>query len=184
MSISGFPCKLAFVFLLVGVVVALGGVLIATFIADWFSWLENALSDLGHAVRHRETAVLFNGSLLIGGSLIIVGSVFLFLIGEKLVMIGFFLVGLGLILVGGFDEVYGRVHFVVSVFLFSSLGLLLIFVALRLKSMFPIISFAIGLVFWIVHFELNIPRGVAIPEIISVLVTIPWALLFILKRCF
>lgn len=47
-------------------IVALGGILIATTVDPTFSWTHDALSDLG--IRD-ESAVIFNGTLVVGGGL-------------------------------------------------------------------------------------------------------------------
>ncbi len=52
------------------VVGGLSGVLAATAVAPWFSWTGNALSDLG--APGRETALLFNGSIIAAGLLYLV----------------------------------------------------------------------------------------------------------------
>lgn len=52
---------------LAAVVASFGGVVLAMFVAPWFSPFVNALSDLG--ARGAVTAPLFNGALLVGGAL-------------------------------------------------------------------------------------------------------------------
>lgn len=52
------PCSIA---------VSAVGILAATLLAPWFSWTGNALSDLGAAGA--DTAVLFNGTLVVTGIL-------------------------------------------------------------------------------------------------------------------
>lgn len=183
MSGSGPSCKRAFAALLAGTMVAVLGVLTAALMADWFSWVNNALSDLGHVVRHRDTAIVFNGSLILGGSLIALGSGLLINRGEAGAGLAYFLVGLGLSLVGGFDEAYGSTHFVVSVFLFISMALLLIAVSYSSRSPYPLISLAVGASAWALHLAMEIPRGAAIPEIVSVIATLPWAIAYVYRRC-
>lgn len=184
MSRAGCSCRLVFNTFLLGLAVSLGGVLLAVGMADWFSWTNNALSDLGHAVHHRDTAVVFNTALLLGGSLFVFGSGLLLCLGERLVFPGFLLTGLGMVLVGGFDEVYGSTHFAVSVFLFVSLGLMLMLIAARLRSFLPLISLVIEVVVWALHFMADLPRGAALPEIVTVIAVLPWAILFMVKLCF
>ena len=85
-------------------------------LSPWFSWHDNALSDMGvNAV-----APLFNGALLIGGSLY-----FVFVIGflrwrglrstlAQLAAVAMISGGLGLCLIGIFTEHAGRIHYYVS----------------------------------------------------------------------
>jgi hypothetical membrane protein len=56
-------------------VVTLLGIWLALQAAPWFSWAENALSDLGVVP---ESAVLFNGSMVVGGILL-----FIFALGVR-----------------------------------------------------------------------------------------------------
>jgi len=181
MSVSRPPRTLPVALIAIGVSISLAGVLAASLMAGWFSWWRNALSDLGHATRHPETAVLFNGSLIVGGILVAAGGSLLLCAGERALALGFMLVGLGLALVGGFDEVYGRVHFAVSVFLFASLGVLLVAVAVSSRSPYPLTSIAVGAAAWALHFVAGVPEGAAVPEIVSVVATLPWALRSLLR---
>ena len=85
-------------------------------LSPWFSWHDNALSDMGvNAV-----APLFNGALLIGGLLYLV-----FVIGflrwrglasrlAKLAAIAMIVGGVGLCCIGIFTEDAGRIHYYVS----------------------------------------------------------------------
>ena len=51
-------------------ILALGGILLATMVDPTFSWTHDALSDLG--IRE-ESALVFNGALVLGGG---VGAVY------------------------------------------------------------------------------------------------------------
>jgi len=85
-------------------------------LSPWFSWHDNALSDMGV----NTVAPLFNGALLIGGLLY-----FVFVIGflrwrglasrlAKLAAIAMIVGGIGLCLIGIFTEDAGRIHYYVS----------------------------------------------------------------------
>ena len=85
-------------------------------LSPWFSWHDNALSDMGV----NTIAPLFNGALLIGGLLY-----FVFVIGflrwrglasrlAKLAAIAMIVGGIGLCLIGIFTENAGRIHYYVS----------------------------------------------------------------------
>jgi len=99
--------------------------------SSWFSWIENALSDLG--VRGM-AAILFNSSLIIGGVLTIS-----FAIGLREIMPRGFLARAGLLFlilaaaalfaIGLFPETAGAIHFYASVSFFT---------------LFPISLFLIG----------------------------------------
>jgi len=89
--------------------------------SSWFSWTENALSDLG---VHGIAAVLFNSSLIIGGVLTIS-----FAIGLREIMPRGFLARAGLLFlilaaaalcaIGLFPETAGSTHFYASVSFFT-----------------------------------------------------------------
>lgn len=60
----------------VSIAVSALGILAATILAPWFSWTGNALSDLGAAGA--DTAVVFNGTLVVTGVLGIPFALFVF----------------------------------------------------------------------------------------------------------
>ena len=101
----------------VGVIIAFTGIGISIALVPWFSFYHNALSDLGHCLKS-ETAPIFNLTLMIAGFLFVLYGTED--IRRRFPKTSFFLVfsGLILILIGGFDEVYGVIHFSVSVLLF------------------------------------------------------------------
>ena len=80
--------------------------------------------------------------------------------------------GYSLVLVAVFDEVYGRLHFWVSVLFFISLAALLcIYIAVS-KGILQRVSAAIALILallaWVIHLTFKQPPGAAIPELISI----------------
>jgi hypothetical membrane protein len=85
-------------------------------LSPWFSWHDNALSDMGV----NTVAPLFNGALLIGGLVY-----FIFAIGflrwhglrsrlAKLAAVAMIIGAIGLCLIGVFTENAGRIHYYVS----------------------------------------------------------------------
>ena len=79
-----------------------------------------------------------------------------------------------MILVAVFDEVYKGLHFTVSVVFFLSLALFLIAYAVYFKSYLPLPALGIFISAWILHLAYKVPKGAAIPELVSVFATIPF----------
>ncbi len=142
---------------------------IAASLSPWFNLLNNALSDLGHAVRS-DVAPIFNLGLVVGGLLVFtVGlrSSWISKIYNAVVMYS----GFSLILVGVFDEVYGLLHFIVSVMFFIGLAAFLVVITICEDLPIKITSLtllAISTASWYIHYTYNMPRGAAVPELISV----------------
>jgi hypothetical membrane protein len=150
--------------------------------SGWFNLLNNALSDLGHAVRSN-VAPIFNFGLSAGGLLIaLAGACSLGrsrAIGWTLVVAGYFL-----ILIAVFDEVYGRLHFYVSVAFFLSIAVLLAEYALTVKGVKGLLAplaIAVGVAAWVAHMVYGLPRGAAVPELISIFIALPFYLDFTLS---
>lgn len=91
-------------------------IFISIALSPWFSWHDNALSDMGV----NEVAPLFNGALLIGGALY-----FVFVVGflrwrglrsrlAKLAAAVMLVGAIGLFLIGVFTEDAGRIHYYVA----------------------------------------------------------------------
>ena len=157
-------------------VVAFGAILTTTTVAPWFSWTENALSDLGH--HERATASLFNGGLIVAG---LVGAVFPMWLtldtDGTLRRLGAVTVAVTLVdlaLIGVFPTPHD-LHGTVSVVFFVGVTLGLIVWGIgdirddrRLRGgVIAATGFFHG-VFWVVWFSSIIPyEGVAIPEFIG-----------------
>ena len=153
-----------------GAVVPLLLIVVSIAASPWFSFTDNALSDLGHATRSR-VAPLFNLGLATGGLLIVLVTglmrgpqTYRFLLGAA----GYFLV-----LIGVFDEIYGRLHFYVSVAFFAALILFLLAYGLGERRAVPVLLAAVSVAAWYLHFAHNAPRGAAIPELISIAAVLP-----------
>ncbi|HDQ06315.1 MAG TPA: DUF998 domain-containing protein [Candidatus Bathyarchaeota archaeon] len=159
-------------------------VLAATILSPWFSWENNALSELGVG----EVSLLFNGAMLIGGVIIFFFALGLreyFLDGNRLVRVGVNLVIVASILLA-----------LVSVFIFDmmlmhgivSLGPLLlaplgfVFIGFGTEET-KIRKFSIGcgvaalvsiLILPMIILFLPFNAGFAVPEIINTAITTVW----------
>jgi hypothetical membrane protein len=166
-----------------GALVPLACIAAAALSSGWFNLWSNALSDLGHAVRSN-VAPIFNFGLSAGGLLVaLAGACSLErsrAIGWTLVVAGYFL-----ILIAVFDEVYGRLHFYVSVAFFLSIAALLAEYALtvrEVKGLLASLAIAVGVAAWVVHLAYGVPRGAAVPELVSISVALPFYFDFTLGR--
>lgn len=149
-------------------------IMAAIMLSPWFSWWDNALSDLGN-VSTSPVAVVFNVGLLIAGFLTVVYAVAG--LRHYAPCSSWFLAvtGLSLQLVGGLNEAYGYLHFLVSAFLF----LLLLASSLAYfaeKRSFLALLAPLGIIPWVLFFEHLVFPGAALPEIISSLVVVPWVI--------
>lgn len=152
-------------------------------LVPWFSWWNNALSDLGHAV-HSGSAPYFNFGLLLAGSLIAVFTVTVFWKHAKYTSPFLLMTAFALQLVAAFDEVYGQLHGTVSVIFFVFLILSCLVYAIEKRSILGALSFVIGLGAWILFGGRIIQAGIAVPEIISVVAATSWVILSALKIYF
>ena len=156
-----------------GVIIAFTGIVTSMTLTPWFSLHYNALSDLGHCLES-ETAPIFNLSLIVAG--------FLFAlyaaedIRKRLPKTGLFLIfsSLFLILIGGFDEVYGVIHFSVSVLFFVSIGIASIVYSLEAKNKLGYTAFIIGFLSWLTYWFRIYKVGVAVPELLSAIAVSSW----------
>ena len=142
-------------------------------LSPWFSWSKNALSDLGHSVKSI-VAPIFNLGLVIGGFLIYQYSISI-LKHSKMIMYYFLaLSAFLLILIGVFDEVYGVLHFIVSVaFFVTALSATLIY-AYERKSKVAVVAFIIGACSWAIYGLKVFEIGISVPEILSVFAVTSW----------
>jgi hypothetical membrane protein len=141
-----------------------------------FSWRSSALSDLGHSVES-DVAPLFNFGLLSAGFFLTIYSITAFRNHAKYTSYCLLISALMLQSVAAFDEVYGLLHFVVSILLFVSLGFASITYAVERKSILALAAFIIGLSSWILHWAGLYHAGVAVPETISSVATTSWVVL-------
>ena len=154
-------------------IVALSMIGLAVSEAPWFSWSEDALSDLGVG----DTAPIFNLGLILGGVLLLLAApgLAILVFKDRMARIGvalFTLACIWLACIGIFPESAGRIHFIVSVGFFTFLSLSLIVLGLamaRSKARWDRFHALLALVLGITAaVAWTLPhRGVAIPEIIS-----------------
>lgn len=168
-------------------VAALSFIFLAISYSPWFSWTENALSDLGVS----SAAAIFNSGIILAGLLLTIFAVgFIKRVGKgPLRFAGALLLVLGAVsfmAVGVFPESSEWVHFYVSAAFFTLelIGLLLIGAAFIQKSsekrsgVFTISAAAWGIGVWMFWFWAFPQRGVAIPELLSMLAFQIWSIVF------
>jgi hypothetical membrane protein len=149
-------------------------------LSGWFNFVENALSDLGHAVKSN-VAPVFNFGLALGGFMIgLLAYHYMWAYdrvrGAILVYTGFTLV-----LIGVFDEVYGLLHFIVSILFFLGIIAYLLVEGFIEKNLAPVVVAILQVIIWYLHLVHNIPPGAAIPELIAVSSYIPFYTLDYMK---
>jgi hypothetical membrane protein len=145
--------------------------------SPFFSWTDNALSDLG--VQCPATAVLFNAGLILGGIVTAIFAVgMLIYVGKdavgKVATALLLVACASLIAIGVFNEDFGKIHYYVSVAFFVSLPLsMLTFVAAfwregkRKLSMLTLGLALLAALVWGLQLTIHYVPKVAIPEIIS-----------------
>ncbi|MCS7120544.1 MAG: DUF998 domain-containing protein [Nitrososphaerota archaeon] len=134
--------------------------------SPWFSWYKNALSDLGHAGRS-SSAPFFNFGLALSGFINIIYACTVFRRHAKYTSYCLAFSAFMLQLVSVFDEIYGFIHFIVSVCFFISAAISCLVYAVEKRSFFALIAFVIGLSSWVLYWLGIYKAGVAVPEIIS-----------------
>jgi len=155
---------------------------VAALVSGWFNLFDNALSDLGHA--YRSTAPIFNFGLALGSFLLASFALLYAYRSSRLLAALLAASSFTLNLVAVFDEVYGRLHFWVSAAFFLSLVALLAGYSYVEKRVAPFAALAVGVAVasWVLHFAYRVPRGVAIPELISVFASAPFIIHFAMRR--
>jgi len=158
-------------------------IVVSIVLSPWFSWGSNALSDLGHSVDS-EVSPLFNFGLLLSGFLTILYSITSFRNHAKYTSYFLVLTGLSLQLVATFDEVYGSLHFQVSVLFFVALCFASISYVVEKRSVLAVTALVIGLCSWILYGLEIYSAGIAVPETISSMATVTWVMLSALRIYF
>jgi hypothetical membrane protein len=169
--------------------VAIFFIVVSIVLSPWFSWGSNALSDLGRSAAtdvapKSEVAPLFNFGLLLCGFLMILYSFTCFRKHAKYTSYVLVIVGLTLQLVATFDEVYGSLHFQVSVLFFMALGFASISYIVEKRSVLAFAALIIGSVSWILYGLEIYSAGIAVPETISSMATVTWVMLSALRLYF
>jgi len=161
-------------------------IVVSIVLSPWFSWWSNALSDLGRSAAtdvapKSEVAPLFNFGLLLSGFLTILYAITSFRNHAKYTSYFLVLVGLALQLVATFDEVYGSLHFQVSVLFFVALGFASISYVIEKRSVLAVAALIIGLCSWILYGMEIYSVGIAVPETISSMASVTWVMLSALR---
>jgi hypothetical membrane protein len=165
---------------IIGPLVAIFFISLSIILSPWFSWQNNALSDLGHSVIS-DVAYLFNFGLLLSGFLTIIYSITSFSKDAKFTSYFLILTGLSLQLVATFDEVYGMLHLQISILFFAALGFTSLIYIIEKRSVLAVVALIIGVASWVL-FGLKIyTAGIAVPEIISSVATASWVVISALR---
>lgn len=151
-----------------------------------FSWIENALSDLG--VQEGVTAILFNSGLVTGGILALTFAFGLFkILGDKALgkvgTFSFILAALALTLIGVFPENIKPTHYYTSVMFFTlfPISALIIGVTFLLKAdlkmgFFAFLAASVAMAVWVIHWTVGFDSNVAIPETLSAIPASAWCI--------
>jgi len=151
---------------ILGIFVAYASIFVSILLSPWFSWQRNALSDLGHSVNS-EVAPLFNLGLLFSGFLILIYSVLVLRKYMRYTSVCLVSSSLALQLVATFDEVYGFIHFLVSVLFFVSIGITSLVITIENRSLLALAAFIICSGSWISYGMQLYNAGISVPEILS-----------------
>lgn len=166
------------------VLVPLVSIALAAAMSGWFNVFHNALSDLGHATRS-SVAPIFNFGLSVGGLLVSTAATTCAVKKSRLIGLTLAAAGYILVLIAVFDEVYGWLHFYVSVAFFLSIAVLLVeyaFESRGLRRALAVLATLTGVVSWVLHLAYRIPSGAAIPELVSIAVATPFYVEFMLRK--
>ena len=180
-------------------IIAYSGIIIAIFLnLDWFSWTENALSDLGHYGNLGLRAFVFNSGLFISGLFALIFCLAFYYqerelfkndkIGGYLIIIGviaFFIAVLALVGIGIFSEDFNPIHRLVSEIFFTSIPFAMWFFGgafyrradLKVMGLFALLVGTIAGITWISYFIFHFVSGVAIPEAVSSIAVSMWIVL-------
>lgn len=153
-------------------------------LVDWFDWKRNALSDLGNSVKS-SVAAQFNFTLLLVGLLMILLGLNYIRRSSKVSWILFAISGFFFQMVATFDEVYGQLHFLVSVGIFASLGLTILVDSIEFRSKAMLGIFILYALIWSLYFFIKTSTGIltkaAIPEVSSVILFMAYFVLRCIK---
>jgi len=177
----------AFKPLIAGVLIALiffSSLYYSITLVDWFDWRRNALSDLGNSAKS-EVAAQFNFSLLLVGLLMILLALNYVRHSSRISWILFAVSGFLLQMIAAFDEVYGRLHFLISVAIFTCMGLTILVDSLEFRSRAMLGIFALYALIWPLYFFIKTSTGIltraAIAEISSVILFMAYFILRCIK---
>jgi hypothetical membrane protein len=170
--------------------IPLASILTAISFSPWFSFHDNALSDLGNIARNGSVSYIFNGGLVLSGLLV---SALAFLLStakhsSKFVgwMVPLVLAVIDLTLIGIFTEDLGAIHRIVSeTFFIMMILVLFLYIYLSWPIGTPVVGlmtlvFAIAsMVIW---FSPALWQGVAIQELATLIMTSIWLVIVSIKN--
>ncbi|ABM80860.1 DUF998 domain-containing protein [Hyperthermus butylicus] len=166
-------CKLCMLLAVAGPLIPLAGIAVAATLASgWWSFWDNAFSDLGNPRYDPVTAIVFNSALYTGAVLITVYAVLCIPRAGGLEAVLLALVGFTLGLVAVFDETYGHAHFVASAaFFLAMIPYVIAYSAKRSPKLLA--TAALGTastsLLWYMHLVRDTPPGAAPPELTSII---------------
>ncbi len=165
--------SIIFLLVIISYIVALVAITISIILSPWFNIFNNALSDLGHSVKSR-VAPIFNLGLVLSGYIIFYLAVVVMSQYDRIRAYILMYSALMLTLVAVFDEVYGRLHVIVSILFFTSLILYLFYISVKERILLASITGIVHIILWSIYLIYRMPRGAAIPEILAILTFIPF----------
>lgn len=171
--------SLTFAVALASFVIPLALIFVSIWFSPRFSWESNALSDLGHPVRS-PVAPIFNFGLVVGGTFMLFLSPKMFRM-YRLTASLVLLAGYSLILVAVFNEAYGKLHFAVSALFFVALILAGFAYSREGGKVYPAVLATLITASWACKFSGLCGFGVAVPEMTSIILSIPWYLDAVLR---
>ena len=156
---------------IIGPAYALISIAVAIMLSPWFSWINNAISDLGV----HDVAPIFNISLIVSGIMCMFFALGVFMTLKhqlgKVGMLMVFMASIALIGIGAFHENIRPWHFIFSVAFFVLLllaSLVMGYYFLKKKSTryLGIAAFAVAVI-GIIGWTINWGPGIAIPEALT-----------------
>jgi len=149
---------------------------------DWFDWRGNALSDLGNSLKS-EVAAQFNFSLLLVGLLMILLALNYVRRSSRISWILFAVSGFLLQMIAAFDEVYGRLHFLISVAIFTCMGLTILADSIELRSKAILSIFALYAFIWPLYFLVKTFTGILTKEAAAETFSVLLFMAYFILRC-
>jgi len=175
----------AFKPLIAGVLIALiffSSLYYSISLAGWFDWRRNALSDLGNSVKS-SVAAQFNFSLLLTGLLMILLAFNYIRRSSRISWILFAISGFLLQMIAAFDEVYGRLHFLVSVAIFTSMGLTILADSIEFRSKAMLSIFILYALIWPLYLFIKTFTGILTKAAAAEISSVSLFMAYFILRC-
>ena len=151
-------------------------------LSPWFSWENNMLSDLGHAVNSN-SAPIFNIGLLLSGFFIMIYALTVFKKHAKYSSYCLFVSTFFVQLLAAFNEVYGSLHYAVAVPHFLMLSLTSIVYTIERRSVVALVTLSVVMITWLLYTLNMFNIGIAVPETVSKLV-VAWIMYSAIRMFF